>query len=167
MYAETSRELGSVSPGEFPLECPSCGAGWYARKEGGRLGTHGNVWVSTPGRALQRDLSEWGHGCGVWPGERLPHSASVSLACRGRMEEASESDSFSVGLGQVSSLWASYQEEIGCGASKGFPISQRRRLITQDHGCQEGNPGRASGEGCKCWRGAIPPATLFPRIVSL
>lgn len=50
---------------EFPLECPSSGADWYARKEGGHLGTLRNVWVSTPGRVFKRVLREWGHGCQV------------------------------------------------------------------------------------------------------
>lgn len=78
---------------------------------GKREGTWGhtgmNVWVYTPGRVFKRVLREWGHGCQVWL-EPLLHSASVSLVCRGRMEEASEPDSLSVGMGQVSTLWASF-----------------------------------------------------------
>lgn len=49
------------------------------------------------------------------------------------------------------------------GQEKGFSISQRRKMITQVPDCQEGNPGKASGEENKCWRGYYPSNPTFSR----
>jgi hypothetical protein len=108
-YAGTSLELGSVSPREFPHWSVRAAVQTGTRgKREGTSGHNGNVWVSTPGRVFQLVLSEWGHGCWVWPGGPLLHSASVSSAYRESMEEAGEPDSLSVSLGQVSSFWVCF-----------------------------------------------------------